>query len=195
LVGCAIRLRGAGGRIVETEAYGAEDPASHSFRGPTARNAAMFGPAGRAYVYRSYGLHWCLNIVCLPGEAALLRALEPLAGIAGMEARRGGAPVRLLCAGLGRLAQALGVEPEDDGRVVDGESFALHVPAGPVGPVAAGPRIGISRAVETPWRFRLARLAMAQPARARGRAASPAARNQTPPLRLTETRASRRARS
>ncbi len=115
----------------------------------------MFGPAGRAYVYRSYGMHWCLNLVCLPGEAVLLRALEPLAGVTEMTGRRGAAPLRLLCAGPGRLAQALGVGPEDDARPLDGEVFALHMPAGPAGPVAAGPRVGISRAVETPWRFRL----------------------------------------
>jgi DNA-3-methyladenine glycosylase len=143
--------------IVETEAYDVDDPASHAFRGRTLRNAPMFGPPGRAYVYRSYGLHWCLNIVCgpRPGGAVLLRALEPTTGLDAMRARRGVEEARRLCAGPGSLCKALGVDVRHNDLPVDAPPFALS-PAMEILPVIAGPRIGITKAAETPWRFGLA---------------------------------------
>ena len=162
LIGATLLLDGVGGRIVETEAYDREDPASHSFAGPTARNASMFGPPGRIYVYRSYGIHWCLNLVCRePGHGAgvLIRALEPLAGIETMRRRRGivgtGGDLRLLCAGPGRVGQALGIGPQHDGLPVDEPPFELR-PAGEPCSLLVGPRIGITKAMEQPWRFGLA---------------------------------------
>ena len=158
LVGATLLVDGVGGPIVEVEAYDGEDPASHGFRGPTPRNASMFGPPGHAYVYRSYGIHWCLNLVCEEeGRAAavLLRALEPTEGIERMRERRGLEDPRLLCAGPGRLCQALGVTREHDGLALDQPPFELHVRAEPV-PVATGPRIGISVAGDVPWRYGLA---------------------------------------
>jgi DNA-3-methyladenine glycosylase len=155
LVGCTLLVDGAGGRIVEVEAYDADDPASHGYRGLTARNGAMFGPPGHAYVYRSYGVHWCLNLVCGPegrAEAVLVRALEPLAGLDEMRTRRGLDADRLLCAGPGRLCQALGVGGEHDGLPLDRPPFEL-VAADGVVEVARGPRVGISRATEHPWRY------------------------------------------
>ncbi|WP_347137767.1 DNA-3-methyladenine glycosylase [Paracoccus sp. SSK6] len=152
LVGARLTVRGTGGIIIETEAYGRDDPASHSFRGPTARNAAMFGPAGHAYVYRIYGIHLCLNVVGRPGEAALIRALAPQEGLDIMRMRRGNA---LLCNGPGRLAQALGIRPEDDGASFDGPDMTITLPAQPP-ELLAGPRIGISKAQDYPWRFGLA---------------------------------------
>ena len=158
LVGCTLLVDGVGGRIVEVEAYDAEDPASHGFRGQTPRNRSMFGPPGHAYVYRSYGIHWCLNLVCggegVP-EAVLVRALEPTDGIDSMRARRGLQAERLLCAGPGRLCQALGVTADHDGAALDRPPFALSAGAEPV-PVARGPRIGITRAPELPWRYGMA---------------------------------------
>lgn len=154
LIGMRLAGRGASGTIVETEAYRADDPASHSFNGPTPRNAAMFGPGGRGYVYRSYGIHLCLNVVGRPGEAVLIRALAPLEGLEIMAQRRGG---RLpLCAGPGRLCEALGVRIEDDGT--DFTEGPLRICAAPdfSGRVLTGPRIGISRAKDLPWRFGLA---------------------------------------
>jgi DNA-3-methyladenine glycosylase len=155
LVGCTLLVDGAGGRIVEVEAYDAEDPASHGYRGLTSRNGAMFGPPGHAYVYRSYGIHWCLNLVCGGegvAEAVLVRALEPTDGLDVMRARRGLEDERLLCAGPGRLCQALGVTVEHDGAALDRPPFALHAAAEPLA-VASGPRIGITRAAELPWRY------------------------------------------
>lgn len=155
LIGTTLLMDGVGGIVVEAEAYDREDPASHSFRGQTARNAAMFGPAGHAYVYRSYGLHWCLNVVCLPGSAVLIRALEPGAGIAVMQARRAITDIRQLCSGPGRLCQALGVTGMIDGKPLDQPPFMLRNRIDQVA-VAAGRRIGITRGVDTPWRFVLA---------------------------------------
>lgn len=152
LVGSTILVRGVSGRIVETEAYRQDDAASHSFRGPTRRNAAMFGPAGCAYVYRSYGLHWCLNVVCAEGEAVLLRALEPLTGQTVMAQRRGQVAVKLLCAGPGRLSQALGIGPDDNFRPFNHPDFRLSA-AEQIPDIVQGPRIGISRATENNWRF------------------------------------------
>ncbi len=155
LVGCTLHVDGVGGRIVEVEAYDPDDPASHGYRGPTARNRAMFGPPGHAYVYRSYGIHWCLNLVCGPegsAEAVLVRALEPTAGLELMRERRGLRDERLLCAGPGRLCQALGVTAAHDGLPLDRPPFALAVGDEPA-EVANGVRVGITRAAELPWRY------------------------------------------
>lgn len=166
LIGMTLLVDGVGGRIVETEAYDQADPASHTYGGPTARNAAMFGPPGHAYVYRSYGLHWCVNTVCREaghGAGVLLRALEPTHGLEAMRARRGLQDARLLCAGPGRLAQALDIDARLDGEPLDRPPFQLLEPASSCAAsaaaapatvaVACGPRIGISKAVEVPWRF------------------------------------------
>ncbi|PHK96074.1 3-methyladenine DNA glycosylase [Pseudoroseomonas rhizosphaerae] len=157
LIGCRLFVDGAGGRIVETEAYDADDPASHSFGGRTLRNASMFGPPGHAYVYRSYGLHWCLNVVCgtVPGGAVLIRALEPERGLDRMQARRGGLAPRDLCRGPGRLCQALAVTGALDGCSMSAPPFILAAPVEGVAAIA-GRRIGITRGAETPWRFGLA---------------------------------------
>ena len=158
LIGAQLFLDGVGGTIVETEAYDQADPASHGFSGQTERNSVMFGPAGHAYVYRSYGLHWCLNIVCMPaGHAAavLVRALEPTAGYEQMRQRRGLQDERLLCAGPGRLAQALGVSGELNGSPLDSTPFRI-IPRRTETTVVAGPRVGITKAREVPWRFALA---------------------------------------
>jgi DNA-3-methyladenine glycosylase len=161
LIGAEVYVDGVGGRIVETEAYDREDPASHSFSGLTERNGVMFGPPGRVYVYRSYGIHWCLNFVCREeghGAAVLIRAIEPLQGLDTMRERRGLADdsdERLLCAGPGRLAQAMGVTHDLNGRRLDRAPFELRSRAHEV-PVVVGPRIGISKAVDVPWRFGLA---------------------------------------
>lgn len=152
LIGATLWVRGCGGRIIETEAYARDDPASHSFRGQTPRNAAMFGPAGTAYVYRSYGIHLCLNVVGRSGEAVLIRALEPTVGLEMMRSRRPSGP---LCAGPGRLAAALGVTLEDNGATF-GNALRLYPAIGPSPPLLIGPRIGITRATDLPWRFGLA---------------------------------------
>ena len=157
LVGVTLLVDGVGGVIVEVEAYDHEDPAAHGYRGRTARNASMFGPPGHAYVYRSYGIHWCLNLVCEPvdvASAVLLRALEPTAGLDEMRGRRSFENPRLLCAGPGRLCQALGVTREHDGLALDRPPFELHEREGRID-VATGPRIGITRATDRPWRYAL----------------------------------------
>ena len=158
LIGATLLFDGVGGVIVEVEAYDQEDPASHGFRGPTPRTEVMFGPPGHAYVYRSYGIHWCLNVVCdVEGraEAALIRALQPTRGLDTMRARRGLDAERALCSGPGKLCQALAITGEHDGCALDAPPFELHArteePA-----IAVGPRIGITRAAELPWRYGLA---------------------------------------
>ncbi|MEJ7687718.1 MAG: DNA-3-methyladenine glycosylase [Variovorax sp.] len=158
LVGITLLVDGVGGRIVETEAYDRDDPASHSFAGRTLRNAAMFGPPGHAYVYRSYGIHWCLNFVCREeghGAGVLIRAIEPTTGIETMRERRGLDDLRLLCAGPGRVGQALGIDHNLNGRALHRPPFELLIAAGnhPATVVEAGPRIGISKATEVHWRF------------------------------------------
>ena len=158
VIGCTLLVDGVGGPIVEVEAYDGDDPASHGFRGRTARNAAMFGPPGHAYVYRSYGIHWCLNLVCGAegvAEAVLVRALEPAHGLARMLERRGISELRLLCAGPGRLCEALAVTGAHDGLPLDEPPFELLRRLDSV-PVATGPRVGISRAAELDWRYGLA---------------------------------------
>lgn len=152
LIGTVLEVDGVGGIIVETEAYTIEDPASHSHKGPTKRNASMFAAAGNAYVYRSYGLHWCLNFVCEAGSAVLIRAIEPTTGIESMRQRRSGANTFLLCAGPGRLCQALAVSQEFDGLSLFSAPFRLSAGSSAV-EVCRGPRVGISKAVDLPWRF------------------------------------------
>ena len=163
LIGVTLLINGVGGRIVETEAYDELDPASHTFSGPNVRNAAMFGPPGCAYVYRSYGIHWCLNFVCQEaghGAGVLIRAIEPTHGLDVMRARRSQQAERLLCAGPGRLGQALAVGPEMAGRPLTVAPFALLQPVQPEAiALVIGPRIGISKAREQPWRFGLAQSA------------------------------------
>ena len=161
LIGCTLLFDGAGGTIVETESYHRDDPACHAWNGPTPRNAPLFGPPARAYVYFSYGIHNLLNFVAEPeGEAAavLIRALEPVWGIAGMRRRRGREEPRELCSGPGKLTEALGVGLEHDGADLMAPPFELRGrPRGAPAPaVETGPRIGISRGTELPWRFCLA---------------------------------------
>jgi DNA-3-methyladenine glycosylase len=158
LIGVTLLFDGVGGPIVEVEAYDQEDPAAHGFGGQTERNRSMFGPAGHAYVYRSYGIHWCLNFVC-EGEgvasAVLIRALEPTQGLEAMAERRGLDDPRLLASGPGRLCQALGITREHDGLPLDRPPFEL-LPRESEPELAVGPRIGITKAVEQPWRYGLA---------------------------------------
>ncbi len=155
LVGWTLLVDGVGGRIVEVEAYREDDPASHSYGGPRGRNLVMFGPPGRLYVYRSYGVHWCANVVCEgdgTGAAVLLRALEPTHGIETMRARRGLDDVRLLCSGPGRLTQALGITREHNGSSLELPPFAL-LPPEQRPAVVVSRRIGIRKAADRPWRY------------------------------------------
>jgi DNA-3-methyladenine glycosylase len=155
LIGATLLVDGVGGRIVELEAYDQQDPASHGYLGRTARNAAMFGPSGHAYVYRSYGIHWCLNLVCggegVP-EAVLIRALEPTRGVDIQQRRRGVEDVRAFCSGPGKLCQALGITGEHDGLALDVPPFRLEARA-VVPEIVTGPRIGITRGTELSWRY------------------------------------------
>lgn len=154
LIGADLTFADAGGIIVETEAYEPDDPASHSFRGLTERTRTMFGPPAHAYVYRSYGIHWCLNFVCKPGSAVLIRALQPVFGIDRMELRRGKSDPLLLCSGPGRLCQALGIDIAQNGLPLFRPPFSIALPATtPI--VDIGKRIGITKAVDHPWRFGL----------------------------------------
>ncbi len=156
LIGATLLVDGVGGVIVEVEAYHHTDPAAHSFGGKTERNAVMFGPPGHAYVYRSYGIHWCLNFICEPEGSAsgiLIRALEPTAGLPAMRRRRGLKDERLLCSGPGRLGEALGItRAKHNGARLDHAPFQVLAPAVNA-EVVAGPRIGISKAIELPWRY------------------------------------------
>ena len=161
LIGATLLVNGVGGRIVEVEAYHHTDPAAHSYRGPTARNAVMFGPPGVAYVYRSYGIHWCLNFVCEQegsASAVLIRALEQVAGIAAMRRRRGMvqgvSDARALCSGPGKLCEALAVTDRHNGLPLDRAPFELRARADKAG-IVRGVRIGITKAVEKPWRYGL----------------------------------------
>jgi DNA-3-methyladenine glycosylase len=155
LVGWTLLVDGVGGTIVEVEAYRDDDPASHSFGGPRGRNVVMFGPPSVAYVYRSYGIHWCLNLVCEvegKGAAVLIRALEPTHGLEAMHERRGLVDERLLCSGPGRLTQALGITGVHNGLRLEAPPFQLLPPDAPP-EIVVDRRIGITKAVEQPWRF------------------------------------------
>ncbi|HEY1310706.1 MAG TPA: DNA-3-methyladenine glycosylase [Pseudolabrys sp.] len=157
LIGATLLVDGVGGRIVEVEAYHHTEPAAHSYRGPTPRNVVMFGPPGVAYVYRSYGIHWCLNFVCEEegsASAVLIRALEPTVGFAAMRRRRGVADERLLCSGPGKLCEALGVSIRHNGLPLDRAPFELRAGDGKA-EIVRGVRIGITKAVAKPWRFGL----------------------------------------
>src|SRR5437879_5355762 len=157
LIGATLLVNGVGGTIVEVEAYHHTDPAAHSFRGPTPRNRVMFGPPGVAYVYRSYGVHWCVNFVCEQegsASAVLIRALQPTHGIAAMRRRRRLHDVRSLCSGPGKLTEALGISDEHNGLPLHASTLALHARTGKPD-VVAGLRIGITRAIELPWRYGL----------------------------------------
>ena len=157
LIGATLTVNGVGGMIVEVEAYHHTEPAAHSYGGPTPRNAVMFGPPGFAYVYRSYGIHWCMNCVCEPegsAGAVLIRAIEPLDGLASMRRRRGLSDQRLLCSGPGRLCQAMGVTIACNGTRLDRAPFEMRARSG-TPEIAVGVRIGITKAAERPWRFGL----------------------------------------
>ena len=157
LIGATLLVNGVGGIIVELEAYHHTEPAAHSFNGPTPRNLVMFGPPGFAYVYRSYGIHWCVNFVCEKegsASAVLIRALQPTHGIAAMRRRRGLHDERSLCSGPGKLCEALGITDAHNGLALDAPPFALHARTGKV-EVVTGIRIGITKAVELPWRYGL----------------------------------------
>ena len=157
LIGATLLVNGVGGIIVEVEAYHHTDPAAHSFRGPTPRNQVMFGPPGFTYVYRSYGIHWCVNFVCEKegsASAVLIRALEPTHGIPAMRRRRGMHDDRSLCSGPGKLTEALAITSKHNGLALDTPPIALHARTSEPD-ILAGPRIGITKAVELPWRYGL----------------------------------------
>ncbi len=151
LLACRFLVDGIGGHIVETEAYFLDDEASHAFRGPTKRNAAMFGRPGNVYIYRIYGMHWCVNFVCTPGSAVLIRAIEPEMGIAEMIERRGTNALTQLCSGPGKLCQALDISIALNDRLLDQRPYSL-TPTAPA-PIISGKRIGITKNAEAPWRF------------------------------------------
>lgn len=157
LIGASLLVNGVGGLITEVEAYHHTDPAAHSYGGRTERNAVMFGPPGFVYVYRSYGIHWCLNFVCEEtgsASAVLIRALQPTTGLASMRRRRGVSDERALCSGPGKLAQALGITHAHNGMALDAPPFELRARTGPV-EIATGVRIGITKAADRPWRYGL----------------------------------------
>src|SRR6201995_724755 len=157
LIGASLLVNGVGGIIVEVEAYHHSEPAAHSFNGPTPRTQVMFGPPGFSYVYRSYGIHWCVNLVCEKAgsaSAVLIRALEPTHGLAAMRRRRGIGDERMLCSGPGKLCEALGITRDHNGCALDAPPFALHARKGPV-EVVSGIRIGLTKAVDLPWRYGL----------------------------------------
>ncbi len=157
LIGATLLFKGVGGVIVELEAYHHTDPAAHSYNGPTPRNEVMFGPPGYVYVYRSYGIHWCVNFVCEKegsASAVLIRALEPTHGLAAMRRRRGLDDVRALCSGPGKLTEALGITREHNGLALDAPPFALHARK-ETAEVVSGIRIGLTKAVDLPWRYGL----------------------------------------
>ena len=155
LIGATLMVNGVGGIIVEVEAYHHTDPAAHSYRGPTTRNAVMFGPPGYAYVYRSYGIHWCLNFVCEEegsASAVLIRAIEPTQGLAAMRRRRGVLEERALCSGPGKLCEALGITNKHNGLPLDRAPFELR-PREEKPQIVTGVRVGITKAMEHPWRY------------------------------------------
>ena len=157
LIGATLLVDGVGGLIVEVEAYHHTDPAAHSFRGPTPRNLVMFGPPGFAYVYRSYGIHWCANFVCEKegsASAVLIRALQPTHGIPAMRRWRGLHDERALCSGPGKLTEALGITEAHNGLPLDAPPIAVHARAGKPD-FEVGVRIGITKAIELPWRYGL----------------------------------------
>jgi DNA-3-methyladenine glycosylase len=157
LIGATLLFNGSGGLIVEIEAYHHTEPAAHSYNGPTPRNRVMFGPPGFTYVYRSYGIHWCVNFVCEKegsASAVLIRALAPTHGLAAMRRRRGLQEERALCSGPGKLCEALGITVAHSGLPLDRAPFALHARVGEAD-VVSGVRIGITKAVNLPWRYGL----------------------------------------
>jgi DNA-3-methyladenine glycosylase len=157
LIGATLTVGATAGVIVEVEAYHHTDPAAHSYGGPTPRNTVMFGPPSHVYVYRSYGIHWCMNVVCEKAgsaSAVLIRALMPTEGVGQMRRRRRVEDARLLCSGPGRLCEALGVTGKYNGARIDRPPFELRGRAGAVD-IVRGPRIGITKAVGHPWRYGL----------------------------------------